>query len=36
MRHRYAACTLRVVPGGDHALSGFDALLPEVMGFLGL
>lgn len=36
MRQRYANCTLRVVEGGDHALSGFDALLPEVMGFLGL
>ena len=36
MRERYAACTLRVVPGGDHALSEFHTLLPEVMGFLGL
>ena len=36
MRARYADCTLRVVHGGDHALSGFDAWLPEVMGFLGL
>ena len=36
MRERYAACALRVVPGGDHALSEFDTLLPEVMGFLGL
>lgn len=35
MQARYAACTLRIVPGGDHALSGFDALLPEVMAFLG-
>ncbi len=36
MRQRYAACRVRVVEGGDHALSGFEALLPEVMGFLGL
>ena len=36
MRQRYSACTLRVVPGGDHALSSFDTLLPEVMAFLGL
>ena len=36
MRQRYASCTLRVVPGGDHALSGFEAWLPEVMAFLGL
>lgn len=36
MRQRYAACQLRVVPGGDHALSDFETLLPEVMGFLGL
>ena len=36
MRQRYAGCRLRVVPGGDHALSGFDTLLPEVMKFLGL
>jgi predicted esterase YcpF (UPF0227 family) len=35
MQSRYAACTLRIVPGGDHALSGYEALLPEVMGFLG-
>jgi predicted esterase YcpF (UPF0227 family) len=35
MQARYAACTLRIVPGGDHALSGFESLLPEVMGFLG-
>ena len=36
MRQRHAACSLRVVPGGDHALSEFETLLPEVMGFLGL
>ncbi len=36
MRERYAACTLRVVPGGDHALSGYEDLLPEIMRFLGL
>jgi predicted esterase YcpF (UPF0227 family) len=35
MQARYAACTLRIVPGGDHALSGFEDLLPEVMAFLG-
>ncbi|MFM2239623.1 MAG: hypothetical protein RJA69_997 [Pseudomonadota bacterium] len=36
MRQRYAVCSMLVVDGGDHALSGFEALLPEVMGFLGL
>ena len=36
MRQGYAVCSMLVVDGGDHALSGFEALLPEVMGFLGL
>ena len=36
MRARYAACRLRVIEGSDHALTGFDEQLPEVLGFLGL
>lgn len=35
MRARHADGHLRIVPGGDHALSGFEALLPEVMAWLG-
>lgn len=34
---RYAGCNLRLLEGGDHALSDFDtAHLPAVMAFLGL
>ena len=36
MAARYAGCRLTLLEGGDHALSGFEALLPEVAGFLGL
>lgn len=35
MQARYAASPMRVVPGSDHALSDFDAHLPEVLGRLG-
>ena len=33
---RYAGAHLRVLEGGDHALSDFDAHLPFVLDFLGL
>ena len=36
MSARYAGCTVRLVEGSDHALSDFDAHLPEVIAFLGL
>jgi len=36
MRARYAACTVRIVEGSDHALSDFDEHLPAVLAFLGL
>jgi predicted esterase YcpF (UPF0227 family) len=36
MSERYARCRVRIVEGSDHALSDFDALLPEVLAFLGL
>jgi predicted esterase YcpF (UPF0227 family) len=36
MAVRYAAARLRVLPGGDHALSNYPAHLPEVMRFLGI
>lgn len=36
MAARYAGCRIKLLEGGDHALTGFDALLPEVVGFLGL
>ena len=36
MAARYAACRLKVLDGGDHALTGFEAHLPEVAAFLGL
>lgn len=34
MQARYADCAQRVVPGGDHRLSNFAGLLPEVMRFV--
>jgi predicted esterase YcpF (UPF0227 family) len=34
MHARYAACHLRLVEGGDHALSDFDAHLPAIVQFL--
>lgn len=36
MQTRYADCVLRIVQGGDHGLSHYAELLPEVMQFLGL
>jgi len=36
MSARYAACRVKLLEGGDHALSDFDVHLPEVVGFLGL
>jgi predicted esterase YcpF (UPF0227 family) len=36
MSERYAGCRVRLLEGGDHALSDFDAHLPAVIDFLGL
>jgi hypothetical protein len=36
MAVRYAGARMRLLEGGDHALSDFPALLPEVVDFLGL
>jgi predicted esterase YcpF (UPF0227 family) len=36
MSARYAACRIKLLEGGDHALSDLDVHLPEVVGFLGL
>jgi predicted esterase YcpF (UPF0227 family) len=36
MHARYAACELRVLDGGDHALSDFDAHLDAIARFLHL
>lgn len=36
MSARYAGGELHILEGGDHALSGFEAHIEEVMGFLGL
>ena len=36
MSARYAGCTVRLLEGGDHALSDFAEHLPEVTRFLGL
>jgi uncharacterized protein len=36
MQARYAGCRIRLLEGGDHALSDFERHLPEVLGFLGL
>ena len=33
---RYAGCRVKLLDGGDHALSDFDAHLPGVVDFLGL
>jgi uncharacterized protein len=33
---RYAGCTVRLLEGGDHALSDFEAHLPGIAEFLGL
>ena len=36
MTARYAGCRIRLLEGGDHALSDFDEHIAEVFGFLGL
>jgi predicted esterase YcpF (UPF0227 family) len=36
MSDRYAGCRVRLLEGGDHALTDFDAHLPEVIAFLAL
>jgi predicted esterase YcpF (UPF0227 family) len=36
MRERCAGCSIKLLEGSDHALTDFDAHLPEVMAFLGL
>jgi uncharacterized protein len=36
MAGRYAGCKIRLLEGGDHALSDFDAHLSEIVRFLGL
>ena len=36
MSARYRGCKIKLLEGGDHALSDFNAHLPEVMAFLGL
>jgi len=36
MSARYRGCRVKLLEGGDHALSDFAAHIPEVAGFLGL
>ncbi|MDO8248168.1 MAG: YqiA/YcfP family alpha/beta fold hydrolase, partial [Rhodoferax sp.] len=36
MQARYAGAHIRLLEGGDHALSDFEAHLPAVLTFLGL
>ena len=36
MSARYSGCRIKLLEGSDHALSDFDAHLPEVTAFLGL
>ncbi len=36
MAARYAGAQIRLLEGGDHALSDFDAQLPPILDFLGL
>ncbi len=36
MTARYAGARIKLLEGGDHALSDFDAHIDDVMGFLGL
>jgi uncharacterized protein len=36
MSARYAGCRIRLLGGSDHAISDFEAHLPEVVAFLGL
>ena len=35
MSERYAGCRIKLLEGGDHALSDFDTHLPEIVSFLG-
>jgi uncharacterized protein len=36
MSQRYRGCKVKLLEGGDHALSDFEDHLPDVVGFLGL
>jgi len=36
MRARYAGCRIKLLDGGDHALSDFDDHLADILHFLGL
>jgi predicted esterase YcpF (UPF0227 family) len=36
MTGRYPGARIKLLEGGDHAISDFESHLPEVMGFLGL
>jgi predicted esterase YcpF (UPF0227 family) len=36
MTERYRGCKIKLLEGGDHALSDFELHLPEVIDFLGL
>jgi len=36
MSARYAGCRMRLLEGGDHALSDFEAHLADTMAFIGL
>lgn len=36
MQGRYAQSSIRLLEGGDHALSDFELYMPEIMAFLGL
>ena len=36
MSARYAGCSMRLIEGGDHALSDFDGSFAEAVEFLGL
>ncbi|MCZ8255433.1 MAG: esterase [Polaromonas sp.] len=36
MTARYAGARIRLLEGGDHALSDFDLHVPEILGFLAL
>jgi len=36
MADRHAGCRIKLLEGGDHALSDFEAHLPDVLHFLGL
>ena len=35
MNARYAGCRIKLLEGGDHALSDFDSHLPGIVAFLG-